>query len=117
MNKALAVLDRLDILASDSACLPGITEAFRMSNAKLYLAFQAIQWGKRKVNKVQHGLLTFGDVPPPVPLYQGPTGRRALAAQNTAMVAVNAGAEHSLPRQFADGEGNSLGNVSRGERI
>ena len=86
-----------------------------MVKARLFWAFPGVSQRKRTLNKVKHGLLTFGDVPPPIPLYAGPTGRSALAAQNTAMIAINAGMEISLPRQFADGEGNSLGNVSRGD--
>lgn len=113
--RAMDAMDRLPNLASDATNLPAITRAFALVNVRLYLSFKQVKHGKRTLNKVGRGLLTFGDVPPPVPLYTGPTGRRALASQDTATVAANAGGQESLLRQLADREGNSLRNVNRGD--
>lgn len=116
---AMAVLDRLPDLAADENNLASITQAFGLVNARLYLAFQPVQEGKRTLNKISAGMLTFGATPPPIMLYEGPTGRRALATQTTAALsAAVAEGNGSLPRQFdTDREGYSLGNVNRGDRI
>ena len=115
---AMAVLDRLPALAADPGNLAAIGAAFRVVNLRLFLAFQKRRVKGRKLNKIAHGVVTFGTAPPPVQLYAGATGRRAINGESAAAVAANPGGGVTLPGQFGSGrEGNSLGNVSRGDRI
>ncbi|HUY33150.1 MAG TPA: hypothetical protein VMV69_10240 [Pirellulales bacterium] len=117
---AMAVLNRLPDLAADTGNLATIGEAFRLVNVRLFLKFRRVQAKKRILNRLAHGVLTFGEAAPPVPLYAGPTGRRAIIANKTAVVAAGPGEgnKNTLPDQeFPGGEGKSLGNVSRGDRI
>ena len=118
VNAALAVLDRLPALATDADDLAAVTEAFRLLNVRVFVAFHAVKVKKRMLNRVRCGSITFGTEPPPVAIYEGPTGRRTLQKNKTAMVAVSPGRQNSPPGPYvADGEANSLGNVSRGDRI
>jgi hypothetical protein len=114
---ALADFDRLVELAADDTNLWAIGELFRQVDAKLFLRFEQIQPNKRKINKVAGGVVTFGTSPPPVKLYEGPTGRRALRGieegpGNEPVIA-------AMPSLSSgpDREGKSLGNINRGERI
>ena len=76
----MALLDRLPDLAADNQNLAKVGDAFRLVNVRLFLKFEKVQVKKRTLNKLAHGIVTFGEAPPPVPLYAGPTGRRAIAA-------------------------------------
>jgi hypothetical protein len=78
VDAAMAVLDRMIESAAGAADLAAAEELFRRVDARLFLRFAPAAWGKRAVNKVAGGVVTFGATPPPVPLYAGPTGRRAL---------------------------------------
>ena len=78
VDAALATLDELAALASDTANLGSIGDLFRRLNAQLFLRFQEVQPKKRKVYQVAGGVVTFGTAPAPVVLYEGPTGRRAI---------------------------------------
>ncbi len=117
ISAALADFDQLAELAADTSNLGAIGELFQRLNARLFLRFVEIQPNKRKLNKVAGGVVTFGSSPPPVGLYQGPTGRRALQdraetlGNRPQLVALS-----SVPCG-TDREGQSLGNVNRGERI
>jgi len=120
VDAAMAVLGRLPDLALDDRNLAKIGEAFRLVNVRLFLKFKRVQVKKRILNKLAHGVLTFGEAAPPVPLYAGPTGRRAIIANRAAAVAAGPGEgdESTLPSQDSPGrEGNSSGNVNRGDRI
>lgn len=118
VNSALAVINRLSDLLSETDNMAAVSAAIKLVNAKLFLGFKTKQLTKRTVNKVARGLITFGNASPPIPLYAGPPGRRALEA-NTA-VSLTASPEGGVPlpdRMVTGREGNSLGNVSRGDRI
>jgi hypothetical protein len=118
----LKIVHRLVDLVADSGRLDLAGEAFRLTNARLFLSFEAVQVKKRLLNKVAGGVVTFGDAPPPIEIYCGPTGRRALNYNgSTAPVAAEPG-RPCLPSPpettiGSGSEGNSLRNVSRGERI
>jgi DNA invertase Pin-like site-specific DNA recombinase len=117
ISAAMAGLDRMAELAADSTNLESVGELFTRLNARLFLHFEEIQSKKRKVNKVSGGMVTFGASPPPVALYEGPTGRRALlgrASTPDCMSGVTV-----LPAELwgTAREGDSLGKVNRGERI
>ena len=113
----MAALDRLPEIVLNDECLAKISEAFRLVNVRLFLKFQKVPVKKRLLNKLASGVVTFSDAPPH-PLYAGPTGRRAMVANKAAAVAADSGEPLGLPNGFVSGgEVNSLGNVSRGDRI
>jgi hypothetical protein len=115
---AMAALERLPDLVLNDECLAKIGEAFRIVNVRLFLNFQKMPVQNRLLNKLVSGVVTFGEAPPPVPLYAGPTGRRAMIANKAAAVAADSGEHPSLPNSFVPGgEVNSLGNVNRGDWI
>jgi hypothetical protein len=115
---AMAVLERLPEVAANCDNLAKIGEVFRQVNLRMFLRFQKVQIKKRTVNKLAVGAVTFGDAPAPVPLYSGPTGRRASTAITAAAFAAGSENGHAVPNCMVSGEeGNSLGNVSRGDRI
>ena len=114
---ALAGLDRLADRASTPQDLGGIGQLFQQVNARLFLQFTEGRWKKRTVNQLASGVVTFGDTPPPVSLYEGRTSRWYVKDPATSEGA-DGPSSHELPgRPGADpgGEDNSLGNVNRGE--
>jgi hypothetical protein len=115
---ALAGLDRLTELATGAVGLADAGKLFQALGVRLFAAFMPVKLKKRTVNKLSHGLVTFGCTPPPVPLYCGPTGRRELKHGSTALPAAEprGGVPHAASSRL-DGEGNSLGNVNRGDWI
>ncbi len=116
---ALAGLDRLADLAAHPQNLGGIGRLFQQLNARLFLRFTQARLKTRLVNRVASGVVTFGTTPPPVALYEGPTGRRYVKGPATPEGVAGSGSHESpgIPGSVPGGEGNSLGNVHRGERI
>jgi hypothetical protein len=117
VEAALAQLDRMEDLASDPQNMEAIGELFQSLNACMYLQFVEASWGKRRVNRIVGGVVAFGATPPPVTLYEGPTGRRQLMRSTTSLEAKTGAVCSALDPCNFGGEGGSLGNVSRGERI
>src|SRR5690606_768741 len=125
IEKAMALVGRLIELAEerDGGYLP-VLEMFEITNARMYLRFQKVPWGKRLLNKLASGVVTFGDAPPPIKLYDGPTSRKVLKNQATGNRAGRGQktkkeeTNSSPPSQMCKfhEEGESLGNQSRGER-
>src|SRR5205085_10622111 len=81
--------------------------------------FQEVQVGKRALNKLLSGVVTFGSTPPPISIYEGPTGRRGkrspASSEDTGPCSPRA---PLLPGPLDPGkEGDSLGNVRRGDWI
>lgn len=125
---ALNIVHRLgDLVANtqpleDPACLDLAGQAFRLTDVRLFLRFRAVQVKNRVLNKIAGGVVAFGAAPPPIEIYRGPTGRRALNHNGaTAAVAAEPG-KHGLPSPpectiGSGSEGKSLGNVSRGDWI
>ncbi|HWA99869.1 MAG TPA: hypothetical protein VG713_15325 [Pirellulales bacterium] len=117
VEAAMSQLDTLPELLATADNLQAVTAALQLVNLRVFLKFKKVQAGKRQLNKLAYGAVTFGNDPAPVQLYSGPTGRRALmntAAHN----AVDPGGNGSLPVRCSSGrEGNSLGNANRGDRI
>jgi hypothetical protein len=113
---ALSQLGHLEELAADPENVAAIGELFARLNARMYLRFRETAWGKRSVNRVSGGVVTFGATPPPVPLYEGPTSRRQL--QGSIATGPKSAAIEGLAEACVSGqEKGSLGNVNRGERI
>jgi hypothetical protein len=112
VQSALAVVDRFsDFEAANQ--LAALTELFTITNARLFLRFKKVQLKKRSVNKLACGVLTIGAVPPPIELYSGPTSRMKIGLDVTPQNTENPSCD-----SFVSGsEGNSLGNVNRGDRI
>ena len=115
---AQQIVQRLAELVADSGRLDLASEAFRLTDARLFLRFQPVQVKKRLLNKVAGGVVVFAAAQNPIETYRGPTGRRALNYNgSTALVAAEPG-KCSLPappeRTSGSGsEGNSLRNVNR----
>jgi hypothetical protein len=103
----MAVLDDLTSLAGESGDLAAVGALFDRVNARLFLRFASASWGKRAVNKVVGGVLTFGATPAPIPLYGGPTGRRALKGRSCGQGSGSGGRDARLNSQIGPaGEGN-----------
>ncbi len=118
VRAALAVLGRLPQLVENPKNLAALGAAFRLVNLRMFVGFEPVQVKKRVLNRVSRGVVTFGSAPPPIPLYDGPVGRRSLKMNTAAAVAAEPGGGVTLPASLVSGrEGNSLGNVSRGDRI
>lgn len=115
---ALGVLDRLGEQASVRADLSSIGQLFHQLPARLFLRFVEVRKKKRTVNQIAGGVVTFGETPPPVVLYEGPTGRRHVQGPATPVEVAGPNSPESSPSEAASlgGEDNSLGNVHRGER-
>jgi hypothetical protein len=116
VDAALKAADELAETEPDDGDLAAAGRLFQALNVNLYLDFKEIKQKKRTVNVVSKGILTFGMAEPPVQLYKGPTGRRALAANPISEVFSGGSAVRVGEGDPARG-GKSLGNVSRGERI
>jgi hypothetical protein len=118
IDAAMAVVDRLPDLAGDSKNLAEVGEAFRMVNLRMFLEFEAVQVKKRTLNKVAMGMITFGAAPPPIPIYNGRTARADVKFEKAATVAAEPRGDVTLPASVDSGrEGNSLGNVNRGDSL
>ncbi len=118
VDAALAVLDRLAPLADEPTNLAAIGALFARLNARMFFRFAPVTWGKRTVNRVSGGVVTFGATAPPIALYEGPTGRRALSTRPELRLA--GGEDNGVTvqeSQVPGREGDSLGNVSRADGI
>jgi hypothetical protein len=108
------VTGMVDIPEADFAA---IGEAFRQTNARLYLKFREVERGRRKFNVPAGGVLTFGSTPPPVPLYEGPTDRAIIKKMLASGESVSSVPRHGAPGVSDAGQrvGRSA-NVQRGTR-
>jgi hypothetical protein len=118
VDLALEVLDQLAPLAEDSENLGAVGMLFTRLNARMFFRFAPAKWGKRTVNKVSGGVVTFGATSAPIKLYDGPTGRRALNGRGELQLELCAdGFVKTQELQVPGPEGDSLGNVSRADWI
>jgi hypothetical protein len=117
VSGALEDFDRLTALAEAPANLEAIGKLFDHTNARLFLSFREVQPKNRKLNVVAGGVVTFGTSTPPVKLYEGPTGRRAL--KGTADLPRSGAGITAVPVVIngPDREGKSLGNLNRADGI
>jgi DNA invertase Pin-like site-specific DNA recombinase len=90
-------------LAQNPSNLGLVRQLFEITNCRLFLDFEARKKGKRILNRLRAGVITFGDAAPPIEIYRGPTGRRALESQTEST--------------YSNQNDNSLRNVNRGDRI
>ena len=119
VNAALALLEHLPEWAAESEDYVTVGELFRQLNVKLFVRFQAVAVKKRVLNKLVGGVVTFGASPPPVEIYTGPTARQKLTDPATQSAAGSGDLPSpAIPKPCGPGqEGESLGNVSRGDWI
>ncbi len=116
---ALAGLDRIADVATSQPDLGNIGQLFWQLNARLFLRFTEGRWKKRVVTKMASGIVTFGSTPPPVALYEGPTGSRYVKgpALPEGTAGPNSSESPGIPGSVPGREGDSLRNVSRGDWI
>ena len=119
MHKALKLVRHLTDLADDPNTLEKAAEVIELADLKLFLKFKSVKLKKRVVNKIAGGVVTFGNAAPPIKIYSGPTGRRNTKGPATTDVTEPCAEDLPKPPKhvYSGGEGKSLGNVSRGERI
>jgi hypothetical protein len=118
LSMAMALAHKLSALAADSKNFAALGEAFRLVNVRLFLTFRPVAEGKRTLNKLVSGVVTFGSAPPPIEIYNGPTGRREITGSASSEEAEPCSARTPLlPDSSSGREGCSLGNVSRGDWI
>lgn len=113
VRAAMAVLDDLSGLAGEADDLTAVSTLFTQLNARLFLRFQAVTQGKRTLNRLSAGVLTFGVTEPPVKMYQGPTGRAAVKTQPPPPADESTSAVPA-PCTSSGREEGSLGNGSSG---
>lgn len=112
ISAAMDLFERLTDLASDPSNLPSITKLFAGVDARLFLRFEKQQHGNRTLNRLKSGVLTLGAAPAPIETYSGPTSKQHLASYLSQ--------ERALDKTLTvnpSTEGQSLGNVNRGDMI
>lgn len=109
VETAMGIIGQLTELANGGEDLGAARQVFDMLNARLFLGFRPVQVKKRMLNKITGGVVTFGDTPPPIKIYEGPTARKKLKSP-AASSATGPGERH-LPsppeRSIGSGEGAS----------
>ncbi len=103
VESAVKAIRSLVNLAQNPSNLGLVRQLFEITNCRLFLDFEPRQKGKRVLNRLKAGVITFGDAAPPIEIYRGPTGRRALESQNEST--------------YSNQNDNSLRNVNRGDKI
>lgn len=113
INKAMMAAERFVDRLQNQERAETACELIQMVDVRLYLRFREVQSGKRTLNKVAGGILTFGETPAPIKVYSGPTEKtKKLNSRESKSPAVQ-----RLNRVSPGGEENSLGNVNRDDRI
>lgn len=75
---ALEIIERLPELPAAGNDLASVRKLFDLIDAKLFLTFRPKRLKKRIVNKVARGVVTFGNVAPPIEIYEGLTARKKV---------------------------------------
>jgi hypothetical protein len=75
-------------IAPDVKDLSDVGRLFQTLNARMLFRFDVIplrggRWKKRVIRKMVSGVVTFGTTAPPVPIYDGPTGRKKVKSPTT----------------------------------
>jgi hypothetical protein len=116
----MEIIRQLTELTRDGDDLGSARQIFDLLNARLFLGFHPVKVKKRTLNKIAGGVVTFGNAPPPIDVYEGPTARRKIKG-SAASVAAGPGERHLPPPPectIGSGrEGKSLGNGNRGDWI
>jgi len=120
---AMDIVQRLVEIMHQSNRTDLAQEAFRVTNARLFLRFQPKTVKKRVLDKPVGGVVAFGRIPDPIKPYQGPTSRWSLKKNAVTGGSFDTNPQLSSgnePPRDIDGSGledKSLGNISRGDRI
>jgi hypothetical protein len=88
------------------------TELFRRVDAKVYFGFRIVMKGKQKLNVPSGGILTFGKMPPPIPLYEGPVDRpiiRKMIAAGEAVSPISGNVSPGTPLSDSNEERSAKG--------
>jgi hypothetical protein len=109
---AMNVARRMTELAAEAESWAAAGELFRTLNVRLFLRFADACRGKRVLRKPAGGMVTFGNEPPPIKLYDGPTDRKGVQGGDEQPAASVACGEHDV--SCTGSEGHSVGNVRRG---
>ncbi|WP_207397512.1 recombinase family protein [Bremerella alba] len=117
VEKALELVLNLTELADskmDDFELP--RQLFDLTNVRLFVQFQEVQQGKRTVNQLAGGVVTFGAAEPPIEIYSGPTNRKFVKGRRKNHRNGNPRRKPELESAYPTEENTSLGNRSRGDR-
>lgn len=117
VDAAVSLSERLVELAKDQSDFAAAREVFDLANARLFLRFRPIRLKKRTLNKLETGVVTFGDAAPPIALYEGPTTKKVKDSRGEPQIESSAGVRPPPKRTDSGREDKSLRNVSRGDRI
>lgn len=111
---ALHLFDKASDLIQAADNFVILRDLINLVDVRLFIQFREAKWGKRVVRKPCGGVLTFGNVVPPVEIYQGHTGRNAIKEA----MKENQPHQRGEAEMSADEKKNdSLGNGNRGDRI
>ena len=108
--QVMRMVDDLPSLAHTSTGAPELAALFSRVNLRLFLRFRRVKLKKRTVNRIAGGVVTIGDVPPPVDLYAGRTSSAEVRAAHQGNISHD---EEILSDEIAE----SSRNASRGDRI
>ena len=75
--------------------MAGATALMKMIDAKLYIAFHKVKKGRQTFNLPYSGVVSFGDVAPPVPIWEGRTDRASIRIMLAEGRPVSAGASRT----------------------
>lgn len=120
VETAMEIVHQMTQLARNCEDMGAARQVFGLLNARLFLGFHAAKVQNRILNKITGGVVTFGDAPPPIEIYEGPTARKKIKGPMAKDVVGPGEGRVPSPPERGNGssrEGNSLGNVGRGERI
>lgn len=120
IDVAMEIIRRLPALARNVEDLATARKTFDLVNARLFLAFRPVKVKRRTLNRINGGVVTFGDAAPPIEVYQGPTARRKVKLPATSAVVRTGEGRSASPLEsciVSGREDKSLGNVSRGDWI
>ena len=111
------VMDQLRGLAKLAGSEQGqaaAQELIAAVNARVFLSFISTTPNKRTFQKISHGVITFGQAEAPVKIYNGPTARTRV---NASLESRRKGYSSTSQTPSFDETENSIGNLSRAERI
>lgn len=111
VRKTLELAERLAELANREGAADRAAALFRLSNARLFLAFSPVQLKKQVRNRITGGVVTFGSAAPPIQIHEGPTDHTKLAAALT-----SAGAD-SRPSAACDSHECTIGSGQEVESL
>ncbi len=116
----MEIVRQLTELAQEGEDLGAARQVFNLLNARLFLGFHPVRGKKRTLNKINGGVVTFGNAPPPIEMYDGPTSCKKIKGPvgSVAAALVSGSRPHHQKAVLTPVvRGKSLGNIGRGERI